>query len=390
MKVKIKSNPEDFIVKEAASLDLKDKGDFGVYLLEKRGWNTVDLLLRLSRELGMPFKDFSYAGRKDRHGLTFQHITIKGPRRAEVKEKDYSLRFLGFMDRPMGPDLIAGNGFEIAVRGLGEEEARRGLEAIEVVRRMGYPNYFDEQRFGSFDPRQGFFAEKVLKGHFEGALKIHLALKGHFRGDLKTDLALKGHFTGALKTDLAVAKAGPGKASCDPLARGPKAALALLRKIPRDELAMYFASYQAYVWNEVLRRIIKSIPGLALQSYKGSAGDYLFYTGPEEKDCRYLKDLVLPACAGKTKMPDELSAGIYGSVLEENGIKPAMFNKLKLRQAFFKAFPRPAVVKPVGLEFEVRDDGASPGKKKLSLRFSLPRGSYGTMLVKRLFSFNRI
>jgi tRNA pseudouridine13 synthase len=63
-----------------------------------------------------------------------------------------------------------------------------------------------------------------------------------------------------------------------------------------------------------------------------------------------------------------------------------MFNKIKLRQAFFKSFARAALVKPKDLSFDFRDDEVYPGSKKLKLRFCLPRGSFATMLVKRIFS----
>ncbi|HEX8948118.1 MAG TPA: tRNA pseudouridine(13) synthase TruD, partial [Dissulfurispiraceae bacterium] len=166
---------------EIAEVAPVKKGEFALFLLEKRGWNTVDLLRRLSRELGIPFSDFSYGGRKDRHALTRQYVNIrkqqmpdKEPRRIAVREADYSLSFVGHSDRPMGPDLIRGNRFAITIRDLTGGETRSAPGCIEAVRKTGYPNYFDDQRFGSFDTRQGFIAEKILKGHYNGALKISL------------------------------------------------------------------------------------------------------------------------------------------------------------------------------------------------------------------------
>ncbi|MEK7828364.1 MAG: tRNA pseudouridine(13) synthase TruD, partial [Deltaproteobacteria bacterium] len=75
--MKIKVKPEDFIVEEKADLKFHKGGEHRVYLLTKRGFNTVDLLLRLSKKLGIPFSNFSYGGKKDRHALTTQYITIK-------------------------------------------------------------------------------------------------------------------------------------------------------------------------------------------------------------------------------------------------------------------------------------------------------------------------
>ncbi|CAG1771732.1 hypothetical protein BAC3_02028 [uncultured bacterium] len=221
--LKIKVKPEDFIVEEVADLPFQKEGNFCVYLLKKRGWNTVDILKMLSKKFTIPYSSFSYGGKKDKYALTSQYITIarqgykkttppvsspsQGGYKGEVKKswirppnsqlftkdktvtsnsmalheypvpskldaENYSLSFVGYMDRPMGPDLIKGNRFHIVVRNLTGDDLASALRGIDRVKQDGYPNYFDDQRFGSFDARQGFVAEKILKKHYNGALKI--------------------------------------------------------------------------------------------------------------------------------------------------------------------------------------------------------------------------
>jgi tRNA pseudouridine13 synthase len=63
-----------------------------------------------------------------------------------------------------------------------------------------------------------------------------------------------------------------------------------------------------------------------------------------------------------------------------------MFNIRKIRQAFFTGVERKTVVIPESLSIEHSDDEIYIGKKKLVLKFILPRGSFGTMFIKRLFS----
>lgn len=75
----IKAVPEDFVVEEKASLPFRSKGHFRVYLLRKRNWNTLDLIRHLSRTLGLAGEKISYGGKKDKHGLTSQFITIRDP-----------------------------------------------------------------------------------------------------------------------------------------------------------------------------------------------------------------------------------------------------------------------------------------------------------------------
>lgn len=197
--MQIKTKPADFIVEEIADLPLKKTGIYAVYLLKKQGWNTAELLSRISRQLDIPFQDIAYGGRKDRHGLTCQYVTIKGLPQRGLKEKNYALQLVGLMDRPMGPDLIKGNKFEITVRKLEDEAIAQVSQAAGFVKLYGYPNYFDDQRFGNFDRGRGFLAEKILKKQYNGALKIYLTAVRPVRGKRKgrgKDISLKIGGTG--------------------------------------------------------------------------------------------------------------------------------------------------------------------------------------------------
>ena len=166
------------------------------------------------------------------------------------------------------------------------------------------------------------------------------------------------------------------------LTQKPNAILEVLRKISRKELSMHFSTYQAYLWNEILRRIIISRLHKPYKIYPGIAGDYVFCSSKDD----YLEDLILSVPGSKAQLADKDVEAVYHKVLADRGIKQSAFNKLKLRQAFFKSFARQALVKPQDLDFTVVQDEIYPGKKKLTLRFSLPRASFATMLVKAIFS----
>ena len=92
---KIRSQEDDFKVEEIARLPLDKQGDFGVYILEKRGWNTMDALFEISDQLEIPSACFSYGGRKDRHAVTRQHIAIQGPRVKDFRDERMGLAFHG-------------------------------------------------------------------------------------------------------------------------------------------------------------------------------------------------------------------------------------------------------------------------------------------------------
>lgn len=386
--MKIKVRPEDFIVEEMACVPTRKKGPFGLYRLTKRGWNTADLLLRLSRDLRIPLQDFAYGGKKDRHAFTTQHVTIKGKGELAVAHDDYSFVFLGYTDRPMGPDLIAGNRFRITIRDIKrEEDLSQALDAIGDVQKTGYPNYFDDQRFGSFDPKQGFIGEKILKGHYNGALKIYITRIRPEDG--RRDKERKRYFFehwGDWKACYNRAETEAEKEAFAGLVDDPKGFLPLLQKIPREEMSLFFSAYQSFLWNEVLRRITRILSRDSLRTYPGDAGEYFFYEDLRSGDFDYLRKLSIPTPASNVKMPDEITDRVYSEVLKDRDVRPSQFNTRKVRQAFFKATMRKAIVMPEEVSCDVSDDEIYRNRKKLVLAFFLPRGSYATMFVKRLFS----
>lgn len=385
--MKIKARPEDFAVEEILDATPASRGDFGLYILEKKNENTVELLEQISRRLRLPFETFAWGGRKDKHGLTRQYISIRGRKPfKDLKEVIWSLQHVGFLDRPMGPDLIKANRFSISIRDLTQEEAGAAQAAFERTQEDGFVNYFDDQRFGSFDKTQGFFAEKILKTHYNGALKIHLTRassednrEGRERKKFLYDNW--GKWPACLERSATPFE----KEAFQHLCAKPKDFVFSLRKISRPAMALYFSAYQAYLWNEIARRIIrKKITDVSIQ--KGVIGDYVFYNilRPEERP--YWANLRIPTAASKMPACDEELGLVLNEVFRDNGLRKPQFNITKLRQAYFKSNERPVVAMPQQGSAQTHPDEIYAGKHKLCLGFLLPAGSFATMLVKRLFA----
>jgi tRNA pseudouridine13 synthase len=88
-------------------------------------------------------------------------------------------------------------------------------------------------------------------------------------------------------------------------------------------------------------------------------------------------------------MPEPSLQLIYEEVLREQGIKRSMFNALKLRQAFYKSSARRLLLDCGPVVSATGEDELNPGFYFLRLGFALPRGSYATLLIKRIFLENR-
>ena len=379
----IKARPEDFVVEERADPPLDPRGRFGLYRLRKSHWNTTDLIRHLSGRLRLPPDRFAYGGKKDKHGQTVQFVTIDDPADRSTSGKDFRLEAAGRMSRPMGPDLIQANDFTIVIRDL------PGLDGFEPVlddiRAFGFPNWFDDQRFRSFDPERGFFAEKILRRHWNGALQVFLT--SVTPGQSGRERERKAELF-RLWRDW---KACRSRAD-DPLERAIFDVLCdragdfaeALHRIPEEETAMQFAAYQSHLWNELLRKIFRArdIPAVA---YSGREGPYLFWRDGRAGGRAGLDTLLLPTAAARMDFPDAESEEAFAGLLREKSLTRSAFRTKELRRVRFQSFLRPAAVVPEG--FRVLDRGGDelhPGRKQITLRFALPRGSYATILVKRL------
>jgi tRNA pseudouridine13 synthase len=379
----IKSIPEDFTVEEKADLPLGERGGYRVYLLKKSNWTTLDLIYFLSHSLSVPFKKFSYGGKKDKHGLTYQFITIKDKRDFSKRGKDFSLESKGFMERRMSPDLIKGNFFTITTRNL------RGLESIEKnveeTKKFGFPNFFDDQRFRSFRPERGFFAEKILKKHWNGALQVFLtSIYPNMRrkGRQSKDALLENWRDWV--TCLRLAKYPLEKRIFKHLINNPKDFQGALQLIPEEEISMLYSSFQSHLWNELLRRLIQE-KVKDFEELKGSEGSYLFWKKLDDPAFCYFSNLELPTSSAKMEFPDDLSQSRYEKILKERSLKKSQFQTEVLTRVYFKSFMRRAVIIPDDIQIiDKGKDELNKGKMKMTLSFFLPRGSYGTMLMKRL------
>ncbi|MGE5484704.1 MAG: tRNA pseudouridine(13) synthase TruD [Ignavibacteriales bacterium] len=386
--MKVKSVPEDFVVSEVSSVRARESGIYGLYILEKKGWNTPDALKGIAARAGLPYGLFSYGGRKDRHAHTSQYVTVRSRRDLSTAGNGYRFTRVGSTDRAMGPGLIVGNEFRIMLRSLSDDDVamvcRNAAEALD----QGFPNYFDDQRFGSMDPERGFIAERMLKGQWRGSVEIYLTscrpddprevrdrrerMRRHW-GDWPAMLDAAGDGGSALEL-----------AMLQLLSENHGAYVRALQMIPGEELSLFFSAYQSFLWNEIARRLVAGIVAEPA-AHAGTAGAYLFYRNIPQAALDRLQRLNIPLPAAGARFDDETAGAVYARVLEERGIHPGRFNVRRLRQAFFRPAPRQVIVFPARLAVsEPADDELNPGRKRVLVTFFLPRGSYGTMLVKRL------
>ena len=391
--MRLKARPEDFRVVELFDPSFlgpsSANGPYAIYRVVKTKRTTLEVLARLAQEAQVEKRAIAYAGMKDRQGIAVQHFSIEGGRRVDLHEPGLVVRFVGTAARPLSPAASRGNAFEIVARSLDREDRVRMRENLAQVRAMGLPNYFDDQRFGCLRHGQGFVARDLIEGRIEQGLRDLLAAPSPFddpaTGGFKASLRQAwGDFERCAK----IARAREHFSLFRHLASNPRDFRGAFAFVAQRVRVLHLHAYQSFLWNRAL-------------------GSYLRVLVPPEERV-FLRSDAGPLLAPR-RLPPPLRAGLerltfplpsHDSVLADEAVRRAIEESLaadgltldRLRiegiPGFaFKAEERAAWLTPGHLRVRPAelDDLARRGWK-VTLRFELQRGSYATLLLKRLFA----
>jgi len=387
--MKLKQRPEDFRVEELTTVVPGNEGEFALYHLEKTGWTTPDALAAVRRRWQIDFRRLSYGGLKDRHAVTSQYITIhRGPKRDLTHER-VAVAYLGQCSRPFTAADILANRFSVTLRAMSDTAVSQATATLGQVERAGLPNYFDDQRFGSVGDPPEFVAREMVFGRFEAALKLALAAPYDYdRADAKHEKRLLGELWGdwaALKGKL---PRGHARSLIDYLTTHPtdfKGAVARLRP---ELQGLYLAAYQSHLWNRMLAAWLSAnIPAEDLVCVDLKLGRLPAPLRVPEESRWVWESLSLPLPSARLKPePGASWLPVVEEVLKGEGLTLAELKIRGLQKPFFSKGDRPACVWPANLTHATHTDELNAGRRKLVLSFELPRGSYATMLVKRITS----
>jgi tRNA pseudouridine13 synthase len=365
--MKLKQRPEDFRVEELSRLEPGPTGEFSLYRLEKSGIGTPEALRVVGRTWRLDPRTLAFAGLKDRYGITGQTVSIRNGPAENFAGKGFRLNYLGRGERPAGRGALLGNRFRIVVRDLSADEAATFAARARGCAEHGFPDYYDDQRFGSLRGAGGrFIARSLMAGDAETALRLAIASPSHEdRSRTKKRRKLLRDHWGDFPALVRKLDASVERRICERLAQGASFAEGY-RILDRALRSLHLSAYQAHVFNECLRRSV--VPRGPL--HEGADGPYLFYEG----DPGPLRDRRIPL-ASALAPPDPL----LDAVLSEEGVDRGQLGSLDFRDGVRDAIAFPEEVE-VG---RPEPDEANAGRTCLAISFRLGPGSYATMLMKR-------
>lgn len=386
--MRLKMIPEDFRVRELLEWHEMPGGDFVVHRLQKEKMSTPEALSILARDCNVDRSAIAYAGLKDRQAVTEQFLTIER-RAVDLRLPNLRVQAVGTTDQPITSKQSRGNAFTIVVRDLRPPQAaqlRRGLPSLV---KTGFPNYFDDQRFGSVRHGQGFPMRSVLAGDFERALQQLIAEPSPvaISGDVKLKKTLQLHW-GDWEACRRIARGPAYEPLFDHLLARPTDFRGAIRFVPLRLRVIHAFAYQSLLWNRALSRMLRG-GVLSAQRLRLStlAGDLLAwkYLAPDREE--KLKAMRTPLFGPDGDGGSEPFRRATIEELKDAGLSRNDFVENEVPGMIWKEEPRDALVKPDDVEdVRIEPDDLNPGRTRATLEFALPRGAYATMLVKRLFA----
>jgi tRNA pseudouridine13 synthase len=381
--VKIKRRPEDFEVEELTRFT-PSSGPFALYTLTKRSIGTPEALEAVAQRWNFPRENISFGGLKDRHAQTTQWITIRGGLRRGLKQTNLELKYMGQAPRPFGPKDIEGTRFRIVLRDYTRDGEKAATAALDELTRDPLPNYFDDQRFGSLGESGEFVGRAWCEGNYERAVWLALADENeHDRPEDREEKKILREKWG----DWPACKAALGRSHrrsivtfLDDRPGDFKGALA---RIHADMRGLYLSAFQSFLWNRVLAGVIKETCRTTYP-VELKSGQVFFFRSLDDATRKTLASTVIPLPSARARVEDPAMLARIGASLKEVGLDLKTIRIRHPRENFFSRGERAATFRPAGLASEWSADELYPGRSKLALRFDLPRGSYATILVKRI------
>lgn len=381
MQTNLKLRPEDFVVDEVLREEPGKTGDFAVYRATKRMMTTPELQAAVARKLGVPPRAVAFPAMKDKRAVTTQHFAVHGRAPLRITGPGFEAHFVGRMTHRLGPRDMLGNRFTATLRGLEAGQATGIAARLREVAAEGLPNYFDEQRFGSFTPGGTFFGKAVLQRDAEGALRAYMAQGAS--GDPPAAQAFKAaarEHWGEWDMLLQRAPKSNYRSILTFLNQHPNEFRRAVNLITPGLLPLLLAAYQSFLWNRVTSRVVERrvAPAGGPPHHVDIAGEGLVvYRGLSEALRQELRGLTVPLPEHRAAFGDGDIAEVAAAVLAEEGLKLEDMKARLLKRAYLTRSNRPLVVVPAEVDAAIESGG-----ERLVARFFLPPGSYGTLVLK--------
>lgn len=161
-----------------------------------------ELIDFISKKLNIDKKNIYFCGIKDKYSNSTQYFSIwtnneninynkklyNFIKNKTIETSNIKLEFLFFSKENISSENITKNNFKVVIRDIDIEDKDKLNEKINEIINIGVPNYFDEQRFGSFKKINGIPGKYIFQRNYE---KFFISFVEPYENDKKEIKELK-------------------------------------------------------------------------------------------------------------------------------------------------------------------------------------------------------
>ena len=424
---RLRARPSDFRVCELETqgfepLDVDtDAYPHLVFRATLENWDTNDFVSTLSSRLEMSRERIDWAGTKDKRAVSTQLFSVRAGSDAldDVDLRGVTVDPVGRAGRGLRFGDLAGNAFEIVVRDADTESVAAITESLrsfvnsedentdgasgEDGATVGVPNYFGQQRFGSYRPVTHEVGLAVVRGDWREAVLAYVGRPHESEPDatrearafVDREAAAAGTADWAAALERYPRQLGFERSMLHRLIENGGESSddfrAALETVPSNLQRLFVNAAQSSLFNRILSaRLDRGLP-----FDRAVAGDVVCFADSDAPDELALPDpgrsqrvgenrvetvnrhtargrafVTAPLVGTETELANGEPGDIERAVLDEEGIDPSMFD---LPGEFHSTGTRRAIL--LTTELSIEND-------PLTFAFRLPKGSYATVLLR--------
>jgi len=272
----LKTRVEDFRVEEISNIPaMDDRGRFTVTRVTMTNWESNRYLRRLAGACGISRNRIFSSGIKDKRAITSQILVIDAPRKKveQVDIPDSEIEVLGRTHQKISMGGHQGNRFTITVRGCCDSsgspiDAKEAMHRVKEIRRglsgeMGndaFPNWIGPQRFGSIRPVTPEVGRAIVENDFEKAVDLYVGMASSREGSEAKAFRKewRENKDPSSSLEIAPARLGYEKDMLRHLSEKPDDYLGAFRTLPNSLQLLMIHSVQSLAFNHSLSARINS------------------------------------------------------------------------------------------------------------------------------------
>ncbi|WP_104746830.1 tRNA pseudouridine(13) synthase TruD [Helicobacter bilis] len=148
-------NERDFIVEEIPLYPFSNTGEHRILKVRKKNISTLECVKLIAQALHIKEREIGYAGLKDKHALTYQHISVPNKAFKAYENNLHKIDQIKILESCLHGNKIKighlqGNKFFIRLKKVTPQSFERLKEEALLAQKHGFPNFFGYQRFGNF------------------------------------------------------------------------------------------------------------------------------------------------------------------------------------------------------------------------------------------------